>query len=67
MSNESESETELIKIMTHLINDTDPKPDPEFEYYCDSPVTVILEPAIIVPPINFIELLENIIKYEIIK
>jgi len=66
-SEETESETELIKIMTHLINDTDPKPDLEFEHCRDSPVTVILEPAVIVPPINFIVLLENIIKYEIIK
>ena len=53
MSNESESETELIKIMTHLINDADPKPDPEFEYCCDSPVIVILEPAVIVMHFKF--------------
>jgi hypothetical protein len=54
------SETELVKIMTNLINDADPKIDPELEYYCESPVTVP-------DPINFIEVLENIIKYEIIK
>jgi len=54
------NETELIKIMTDLINDADPKIDPEIENYCVSPVTLP-------DPINFIDVLENIIKYEIIK